>query len=201
MNVRAQTLRFTLAAAAVAVLAPVTASAQVGIGPRISFVRGTDGPNSGSQRYSGGALRFGSGKTALELALDYRSDLTGDLTARITDYPFQASLLVFPVRGGFSPYLIGGVGWYSQKLQRLSSGGTITLDEETTRKMGYHGGFGAEVRLHRHVGLYGDYRYTFIHFGDDDRATSSTPSLIPFADRLWLSHEGSQFTWGANFYF
>ena len=189
-------------AAVTAVLAPVTASAQVGIGPRISFVRGAEGPTGDSQRYTGGALRFGSGKTAIELALDYRSDQLADLTARITDYPFQASLLVFPVRRGLSPYLVGGVGWYSQKVQRLSSGGTITLDEETTRKMGYHGGIGAEARLHRHFGLYGDYRYTFIHFGDDDRpTTSSTLGLIPFADRLKLSHEGSQFTWGANFYF
>ena len=53
-------------------------------------------------------------------------------------------------------------------MQRLSNGGTTTLDEETTRKMGYHGGFGAEARLHRHVGIYGDYRYTFIHFGDNE---------------------------------
>lgn len=196
MNVRA----FALVAAA-AVFAPVSAAAQVGIGPRISFVRGAEGPNGDSQRYTGGALRFGSGKTAIELALDYQSDQLADLTARITDYPFQASLLVFPVRRGLSPYLVGGVGWYSQKVQRLSSGGSITLDEETTRKMGYHGGFGAEARLHRHLGLYGDYRYTYIHFGDDDRPTSSTLNLIPFADRLKLSHEGSQFTWGANFYF
>ena len=200
MNPRARTIGFAVAAA-VAVLVPVPASAQVGVGPRLAFVRGAEGPNQDSQRYSGGALRFGSGKTALELALDYRSDLTGDLTERITDYPFQASLLVFPVRGGFSPYLLGGVGWYSQKITRLSSGGTIEVDAETTRKMGYHGGFGAEIRLHRHVGLYGDYRYTFIHFGDNDSPTASTPSLIPFAERLKLSHEGSQFTWGASFYF
>lgn len=198
MHVRA--FAFTLVAAA-AVFAPFTAAAQVGIGPRITFVRGAEGPNQDSQRFSGGALRFGSGKTALELALDYRSGLTGDLTERITDYPFQASLLVFPVRGGLSPYLLGGVGWYSQKVQRLSSGGTITLDEETTRKMGYHGGFGAEARLHKHVGIYGDYRYTFIHFGDNASPTATTPSLIPFAERLKLSHEGSMFTWGATFYF
>ena len=118
-----------------------------------------------------------------------RSEIfSGNLAERITAYPFQASLLRLPVRGAFGPYLLGGVGWYSQKIQQLSSGGTITLDEETTRKMGYHGGFGAEVRVHRHVGLYGGARY--IRFGDDDCAIASTPSLIPFAERLKLSHEG-----------
>ena len=39
---------------------------------------------------------------------------------------------------------------------------------ETERKVGYHAGFGGELRVHRHVGLYGDYRYTFIRFGGED---------------------------------
>jgi hypothetical protein len=198
---RACPLALTVLATAL-LLAPAVAAAQVGIGPRLSFVRGAEGPNQDSQTYWGGALRFGSGKVALELALDYQSDLTDDLTERVTDYPFQASVLVFPVRTTFAPYLLGGIGWYSQKIERLSSGGTITLLDETTSKVGYHGGFGAEIRLHRHLGLYGDYRYTFIHFGDDDEGRPpSTPSLIPFAERLKLSHEGSMFVWGANFYF
>jgi hypothetical protein len=92
-------------------------------------------------------------------------------------------------------------GGTRRKIQRLSSGGTITLAEETTRKMGYHGGSGAELRLHCQVGLHGDYRYTFINFGDDEQRPSSTPSFIPFAERLRLSHEGSMFAWGATFYF
>ena len=107
--------------------------------------------------------------------------------------------MVFPIRSAFAPYLIGGVGWYSQKIEQLASGGVVDL-EVTTRKLGYHGGFGAEARLHRHLGLYGDYRYTFIHFGDDDD-TGSRPGLIPFAEQLRLSHEGSMFTFGATFYF
>jgi hypothetical protein len=80
--------------------------------------------------------------------------------------------------------------------------------------MGYHAGFGAEVRIHRHVGVYGDYRYTMIRFGNDDeeslasgtaaatpQGSSARGSWIPFADRLKMSHEGSTFTWGATFYF
>ena len=66
--------------------------------------------------------------------------------------------------------------------------------------MGYHAGFGAELRAHRRVGLYGDYRYTMIGFGDDDDS-GFLPGWIPGSERLKLSHEGSVFTWGALFYF
>jgi len=197
-------------------LAPAAVQAQgagggVGIGPRITFVRGTAEAPDGSQRFSGGMIRLGSGKSVLELAMDYRAGLTGDLTERIKDYPIQASLLLFPVRGRFAPYLLGGVGWYSQHVQRLGPTQSV-LEDETTRKMGYHAGFGGEARLHRHLGLYGDYRYTFIRFGDDELTTPTAdqrpsgptpllPTWVPFADRLRMSHEGSMFTWGAAFYF
>ena len=192
--------------------APGTAGAQgVGIGPRFTFVNGSEFVE-GSQRFSGGALRLGGGKTALEIAVDFRSGVTGDLTERVKDYPIQASLLVFPVRGKIAPYLLGGVGWYTQHVERLGPIQTV-LEDETTRKMGYHAGLGGELRLHRHFGFYGDYRYTHIRFGDQETTTppgtadqrppttSGAPGWIPFADRLKMSHQGSMWTWGANFYF
>jgi hypothetical protein len=193
---------------------PAPAQAQsggFGIGPRITFVRGTADLPDGAQRFNGGAIRLGSGKAALEIAMDFRSGVTGDLTERIKDYPIQGSLLIFPFRSRIAPYLVGGVGWYSQHVERL--GPTQSVEEaETTRKMGYHGGFGAELRVHEHVGLYGDYRYTMIRFGDSDeealqsgmsqeQSSSARPKWIPFAERLKMSHEGSMFTWGATFYF
>jgi hypothetical protein len=181
-----------------------------GIGPRLTFVRGSADSPDGSERFSGAAIRLGGGKTALEIAMDFRSGLSGDLTERIKDYPIQASLLLFPVRGKIAPYLLGGVGWYSQRVQHLGAAQVI-VDEETTRKMGYHAGFGGELRVHRHLGLYGDYRYTFIHFGDDTLSSGAVggqparepvlPTWVPFAERLKMSHEGSMFAWGATFYF
>ena len=72
MNARA--LGRAVMAAVMALLVPASASAQLGIGPRLAFVRGTEGSDEGHQRYFGGALRLGSGKTVLELALDYRSE-------------------------------------------------------------------------------------------------------------------------------
>jgi hypothetical protein len=196
-------IRRLLAGAAVVLAAllvtPTPAQAQsggFGIGPRLTFVRGSVDATDGTQRFSGGAIRLGGGKTALEIAMDFRSGVTGSLTERIKDYPIQGSLLVFPVRGRVAPYLVGGVGWYTQRVERL---GPTQLAQEsvTTRAMGYHGGFGAELRVHRHIALYGDYRYRMIRFGDD--AARST--WMPFAERLKMSHEGSMFTWGATFYF
>jgi hypothetical protein len=179
-----------------------------GIGPRLTFVRGTGDLPDGSQRFTGAAVRLGGGKTALEIAMDFKSGVTGDLTERIKDYPIQGSLLIFPVRSRIAPYLLGGIGWYSQRVQQLGRLSALVQDQ-TTRKIGYHAGFGGEVRVHKHVGLYGDYRYTFIRFGKDDENISSEPSLgkdampftIPFAERLRMSHEGSMFAWGATFYF
>ena len=185
-------------------LVPTLGFAQDGgiaIGPRLTFVRGDEASPEGSQRFVGGALRLGSGRAAIEIAMDYRSDVTGNLTERVKSYPIQGSLLLYPVRARLAPYLLGGIGWYTQKVTRFSAPtGTLIEGEETTRKMGYHAGFGAELRAHRRVGLYGDYRYTMIGFGDDDDS-GFLPGWIPGSERLKLSHEGSVFTWGALFYF
>jgi hypothetical protein len=195
-----------IAAAALCLIAtvaapPVALAQSFGIGPRISFVHTTGDDNEDSQRFSGGVFHLGGGRSALEVAMDYRSALTGDLTERITNIPIQVSWLVYPVRSSFSPYLLFGVGWYSQNVKRFSSvGATTPIEENTTRRRGYHGGLGGELRVHRRVGLHGDYRYTFLRFGDEDRP-GSVPRLIPFAESLKIRNEGSMFTWGATFYF
>lgn len=179
------------------VLTAVPAAAQTsgfGIGPRLTFVRGGD-PDADSQRFTGAAIRLGGGKTALELAMDFRSSVGDDLTERIKDYPIQASLLVFPIRTRLAPYLVGGLGWYSQRVETL---GPVQTEAQTTRKVGYHAGVGGELGLHRRFGIYGDYRYTFIRFGGED---SSSLINLPLVNRLKMAHEGSMFTWGANFYF
>ncbi|HUE86068.1 MAG TPA: outer membrane beta-barrel protein [Vicinamibacterales bacterium] len=190
---------------AAVLLAPVPGFAQdggsIGIGPRLTFVRGSADSPDGTQRFTGGALRMGGGRAAVELAMDYRSDVTGDLTERIKSYPIQASLLLYPVRARVAPYVLAGVGWYTQQVTHFSAPtGTIVVSEETTRRRGYHAGVGAEVRVHRRFGLYGDYRYTRLRFNDEDES-SDTPGLIPFAERLKLSHEGTMLTWGLAFYF
>ena len=173
-----------------------------GVGPRFSFVRG-DLKADSSTRYSGAMLRLRtSPRTAIELSLDYRNHLNESLTERIKDYPIQGSLLLYPVRATFSPYLVTGIGWYSQRVEALQDNQVLTSTK--TRKTGYHAGLGADVRLGRHAAVHADYRYTFIGFGRDE---DSEPGVLPvpgfrgLQDRLKLSHKGSMWTSGVTVYF
>lgn len=185
---------------------PAAAFAQgLGIGPRVTFVRGSEELPESNRRFFGGAVRLGGGRAALELAMDFRTSEDGPLNEKIRDYPVQASLLLFPVRARLAPYLLAGVGWYTQTVTRfVAPTGQFEATDETTRDMGYHFGLGAELRLHRRFGIYGDLRYTRLGFGrDDDDADGdqNVPGWIPGASLLKLSHEGSTFVWGANIYF
>jgi hypothetical protein len=190
------------------VFAPASAFAQAGgfaIGPRVTFVRGSEDLPESSRRFYGGAMRLGGGRAALELSMDFRTSEDGPLNEKIRDYPVQASLLLFPVRARIAPYLLAGVGWYTQNVTRfVAPTGEIETTEETTREMGWHAGLGAELRLHRRFGIYGDLRYTRLGFGRDDDdldGDQNVPGWIPGASLLRLSHDGSTFVWGANLYF
>ena len=200
-----RTSTFTLVATLL--LIPTTAAAQspgFGLGPRFTFLRGSEELPDEDRRFIGGAMRLGGGRAALELAMDFRSTETGPLKERVRQYPIQASLLLFPVRARLAPYVLGGVGWYTQNVTRLvAPTGELEQTDETTRKMGYHLGLGAEIRFHRHVALYGDLRYTRLGKSDDDDppGQETVPRWIPGAQLLKLSHEGSTFTWGAMIYF
>lgn len=186
---------------ALALLPPAAAAQTLGIGPRMSFVRPDPALGTASDRYSGGALRLKtSPRTAIELAMDWRSTTNDDATVRIRDYPVQASLMLYPVHAAIAPYLLGGVGWYSQRMEALS--GADVLSQSTVRRMGYHGGFGGDLRLGARASLFADYRYTFIRFGEDapglDNGAGAfgIPGAASLMDHLRLSHEGSMWTGG-----
>jgi opacity protein-like surface antigen len=203
------------AAALFLVLLPVVPCAAqgavFGLGARLSMIR-TDAHSSASpERFTGGQMRVRtSPRTALELSMDIRTQRNDALTTRVRDVPVQASLLLFPATGAFSPYVLGGPGWYSHRVQTLA--GDEVLDSETTRKFGWHGGFGAEFRLGRHAGVHADYRYTFLHFGSDEPsgvlsgALVTAPVAAPTKDessgsRFIPSYDGSMWTAGLTVYF
>ena len=178
-----------------------TAAAQgsFGIGGRISFVRtDVELEDEESRRFWGGQIRARmSPRTAFELSLDLRTETNEAETLRVRSYPVQASLLLFPARGAFSPFVLGGGGWYSQKYETLA--GDETVLSETVREFGWHAGFGAELRMGNHAGLHGDYRYTFLDFGgDDDDAGNDGPPLV---GRFLPAYRGSMWTAGLTFYF
>lgn len=190
---------------------PCVAHAQIGIGGRISTVRGDEEAGTSSQRFTGGQIRAGlTDRISLELALDVKTETNEAETLRVRELPFQASLLLFPVRSSFAPFLMGGIGWYSTRVETLDD--SEVLDSVTTRRRGYHGGFGAEIRLGKHAGLHADYRYTFLNFDDDDDeeqqeeeedGASFLGALNPASavSRFLPSSEGSMWTVGLTVYF
>jgi len=190
-----------------AILNTAAAGAQpastVGVGPRISLVRGDSHADTTATRFQGGALRARlSPKTALEVSLDYRTLLND--TERIRDFPIQGSLLLYPVQATLSPYVLGGIGWYSQRVDTIS--GDAVAKSETTRTVGYHAGLGGELWLGKHAAVHADYRYTFIRFGEPATGERSAgavpiPGTSSIQDRLRLSHKGSMWTTGVTLYF
>ena len=128
-----------------------TAAAQgaFGIGGRISFVRADvdtvdEDPSASWAARSAPGCRRGP---AFELSLDMRTETNEAETLRVRRLPIQASLLLFPARGAFSPYFLGGAGWYAQRFELLA--GDETVLSETMRDFGWHAGFGAELRIGR----------------------------------------------------
>lgn len=174
-----------------------------GLGARYSFVEADVDTESTRQRFTGGQLRARvTPRTAVELAIDLRTETNEALTERVRAYPLQASLLLFPTRGAFSPFVLGGVGWYSERVEALVE--KEVVNSETTHRFGSHAGFGAELRLGRHAGIHADYRYTFLHFGDDDEETSAPAAARLFGVGLpgfLPSYDGSMWTVGLTIYF
>lgn len=180
-------------------VAPAIATAQsFGVGGRLSFVK-SDVPNVPATRFPGGFLRISSSKhIVLEGALDYRSTLSDDKHTQLRQVPFQASLLLFPVRRTLAPYLLGGIGIYSEFTDSLADDGSIVSTTQA-RKTGWHLGGGAELFFGRHAAFFADYRFLFVKFGLPD--SDADPINIPGLDGLKLSHRGSMWTSGMTFYF
>jgi opacity protein-like surface antigen len=169
-----------------------------GIGARMSMIRSDiqADPTASAVRFLGGQLRARvSPRTAIEVSLERRTD-NPTLTTRVHDYPLQGSLLFFLTKSTFSPYALGGIGWYTHVVDTLAADQVVASD--STRTVGYHAGFGAELKVGNHAGLHGDYRYTMIHFGDSTGTTGGTPSLVT---QFKPSYDGSMWTLGCTFYF
>ena len=173
------------------------------------MVRGDVDADTSAERFTGGQVRaWLSKRTAVELSLDRRTQNNETLTERVRDYPLQASVLLVPVRSTFSPYVLGGMGWYTHRVEQTA--GKEVLDSTTTRRVGSHAGFGAEMRLGRHAALHADYRYTFLRFGAEEPIKSDTIagaiaqshlSNSSSGARFLPSYKGSMWTTGLTIYF
>lgn len=193
--------RLTIIALTLAFAWPVPSRADVGIGLRMAWVK----PNSDVQpppearRFTGAMLRGRlSPHTGIELSYDWRTEENVAKTVRTSERPFQGTLLVHLLSGSVSPYLLGGIGWYSTKIETLDAAGKV-LATSSDRPFGYHAGFGGEIRAGNHFGLHVDYRYTFVH--TEAEVDSGVPLIGAVIEQLGLSRNGSMWTGGATLYF
>jgi hypothetical protein len=167
--------------------APVSAQG-FGLGARLAWVTGD--ADVDALRFVGGQMRLLSGRIGLEVSLDRHSESFELLNEKVTQTPIQASLLLRMGSGRVSPFLLGGPGWYRRKVEALNGPGDLSV---STTEFGWHAGLGLEILPSRHIGIHGDYRYTFLDFDDDDDEG--------FIGGLLPGHRGSMWTLGATIYF
>ena len=175
---------------------PPTASAQgVGVGGRMAWVKADSSADVDSVRFTGGQIRLLTGRWGLEASLDRHSESSDVLGQKVTETPIQVSLLMRLGGGGtVSPFLLGGRGWYRRTVTPLDGPDDV---EVKTTESGWHAGGGLEILAGRRFGIHGDYRYTFLDFGDDgedDDDEGFIAGLLP-------GHRGSMWTIGATIYF
>jgi hypothetical protein len=187
----------SVAASALLLASPSIAAAQgFGIGARMAWVS----PDTDSDvdvdkvRFIGGQIRLVSHRLGFELAMDRHTESFELLNQKVTETPIQASLLLRMGNGKVTPFLLGGPGWYRRKVELID--GPDEPDLETT-EFGWHAGGGLEILAGRHIGFHGDYRFTFLDFGNDDK-TGEDEGLI---GSLLPGHRGSMWTLGVSFYF
>ena len=195
-------IRFVIAVlASFGVLACATSATgqSFGVGPRLSFVRGDLQSNTPSTSFIGGSVRLvGSRHHAIELSLDFRTVYNDARTVRTRETPLQASLLLYPLRAAFAPYVVGGFGVYREILETLDAE-EIALTSSRAQQMGWHLGGGLEVIVSRRIGFYGDYRFRFVRLGEPE--DDEEPIDVPVFGSVNLAHRGSMWTGGVTFYF
>jgi opacity protein-like surface antigen len=173
---------------------PSIAAAQgFGVGARMAWVTADSDADDDSVRFNGGQIRLLSQRWGLEVSVDRNSETFELLNQKVTETPIQASLLLRLGSRSVSPFLLAGPGWYKRKVELLD--GPDEPDEEAT-EFGWHAGGGLEILAGRHFGIHGDYRYTFLDFGDDDDGDDEG-----FIGGLIPGHRGSMWTLGATVYF
>ena len=170
--------------------APPSSAQGFGLGGRFAWVKSdVDLVDVDSVRFMGGQIRLLGPRTGIEVSLDRHSE-SFDLI-KVTETPIQASLLLRLGNGRATPFLLGGPGWYRRTVKVIDGPADSGI---TTTEFGWHAGIGLEVLPSRHVGIHGDYRYTFLDFNGDDEDEG-------FISRLLPGHRGSMWTLGATFYF
>ena len=170
-----------------------------GIGVRLAWVT-TDSDaeiETDSVRFTGGQIRLGlSQRIGVEASLDRHTESFELLNQKVKETPLQVSLLLKLAGGAFQPFLLAGPGWYKRSVEPIE--GPADDLELSTTEFGWHAGGGVELRMGKHAGIHGDYRYTFLDFNDDDDEEIDIGGAL---GRVLPGHKGSMWTVGVTVYF
>ena len=174
--------------------APVSAQG-FGLGARLAWVNPDVTPTSTWIPCASSAVRCASSpqRFGLEVSLDRHSESFELLNQKVTETPIQASLLL----------RLGAAAW----LRSCWAGRLVSAQGRGARRPRGLERQHDRVRLAcrrrpgdpagRHFGIHGDYRYTFLDFGDDDDDDEDEG----FIGGLLPGHRGSMWTLGATVYF
>jgi opacity protein-like surface antigen len=173
-----------LALAFLGMVAPGARAQTFGVGVRMASVSGPESPaleetDSSRLRFWGGFARLHLlGSFGVEVSMDYQSETNDAETAKIRNTPIQVSALLLSPKKTFSPYLLGGLGWYKHKVEALDEGKTVAT--ANTTDFGYHVGGGLQLRFGRHAAIFADYRYVWV----DENGLDGFSGLIKSAASL-----------------
>ena len=158
--------------AAVWLAAGMTASAQMGdFGLRCGYQRLAEGDNGGAV-VGGGYFRWDWHRIVmLEAAVLYHVEEVNP-TNDLELIPIQFSGLIYPLRRDyqFSPYILGGVGFY---LTRVVQKGVST---DSNSDFGWHLGLGVDCAVNDRVFIEGDFRYIWLKTETDSQTIRDTLS-------------------------
>ena len=157
-----------------ALAAPALAESKrlFGVGAHVGYSEASDA-DGGAAIYGGDLSLRPFSLLGLLLEVGYRKDdfdvddPTGIVrTAELEQIPVLLSAQVFPFAdklGPFSPFAIGGAGWYITRAEieaRVGEIGGSFVDHDVST--GWHFGAGSDLNLGDHLTLTGDIRYVFL---------------------------------------
>jgi opacity protein-like surface antigen len=152
-------------------------------GGRAAYYR-PKGADNGSM-FGGGQIRLHiTPVLALEGSADYRQNEFGGTTVDV--YPVQGSLLIYLTpHSMFSPYILGGAGWYHTHVRGPN--------ESTTNRYGPHAGAGLELALAKNWTIDGSWRYLWTQ--DLTAPTAASPLGKNFSDNGWMVTAALNYRW------
>jgi opacity protein-like surface antigen len=189
----------------IALIAPAEAGAQTfGLGVRMAIVKGADSPlltdtGKDSAKFMGAMARVKLGQLAIEGSVDHHAFKDDTTDATITCYPIQASLIYYFSRSKRGVYVLGGAGYYLQKLSLVDENAEPVTS--TAHSIGYHLGIGLEMALTQRLAMFTDYRYTFADAPSFDEITGSALSRLGLSSNEGLDTKGSMWVTGVVIYF